>query len=123
MRNQPKYNFFKNTNYAISGLCEIVKNESSFKIELVIIAILSVCSLFLKLSVALHIILIVSLLLVLLTECLNSAIERCVDLTTTQIHPLAKAAKDAGSAAVFISICIAVISWGFVLFELIFGLA
>ncbi|CZE46383.1 diacylglycerol kinase [Campylobacter geochelonis] len=123
MRNQPKYNFFKNTNYAISGLCEIVKNESSFKIELVIIAILSVCSLFLKLSVALHIILIVSLLLVLLTECLNSAIERCVDLTTTQIHPLAKAAKDAGSAAVFISICITVISWGFVLFELIFGLA
>ena len=41
MRNQPKYNFFKNTSYALDGLIDIVKNEKSFKIELVLFAILT----------------------------------------------------------------------------------
>ena len=38
MRNQPKYNFLKNTKYALDGLYEIYGKESSFRIEIYIIA-------------------------------------------------------------------------------------
>ena len=40
MRNQPKYNFFKNTSYALKGLIDLIKTETSFKIELIITLIL-----------------------------------------------------------------------------------
>lgn len=40
MRNQPKYNFFKNTNYALEGLKDLIKTETSFKLELIIVLIL-----------------------------------------------------------------------------------
>ena len=40
MRNQPKYNFFKNTSYAVNGLKDLIKTETSFKIELIITIIL-----------------------------------------------------------------------------------
>ncbi len=36
MRNQPKYNFFKNTSYALKGIVDLLKTETSFKIELII---------------------------------------------------------------------------------------
>lgn len=119
MRNQPKYNFFKNTKYALDGLCEIYGKESSFRIEIYIIIPLIVVSFFLPTSLDSHIVLIVSLIFVLFAECVNSAIERCVDLCTRDIHPLAKAAKDAGSAAVFLSIVIAAIVWVLTLWTLL----
>lgn len=119
MRNQPKYNFFKNTNYAVDGLKDIIKNEKSFKIELVCIVLLAIFSLFLELSLALHLLLISSLFVILIVEAINSAIERCVDLVTKEYNELAKKAKDTGSAAVFLSISLASLIWIFVLGSLI----
>lgn len=119
MRNQPKYKFFKNARYAVDGLFEIYKNETSFKIEIFIILPLILVSLFLKISLFMHLILIISLLFILFAECINSAIERCVDLACSEIHPLAKSAKDAGSAGVFISITISVICWLFAIAEMV----
>jgi diacylglycerol kinase (ATP) len=52
-----------------------------------------------------------TLLLVLVVELLNSAIEACVDYISTKRHPLAKRAKDMGSAAVTASILIAALIW------------
>lgn len=112
---KPKYSFFNNARYAFEGLLTMIKEEKSFRIELFIILPLIIISLFLDLDPISHILLIVSLLLILLVECINSAIERCVDLNTLEYHPLAKGAKDCGSAAVCISITIASITWVMIL--------
>ena len=58
---------------------------------------------------------IASVLLVLIVELLNSAIEAAVDHTSTEHHALAKRAKDIGSAAVFLALMIVVVVWGLIL--------
>ncbi|WIV51395.1 diacylglycerol kinase [Marivivens sp. LCG002] len=55
-------------------------------------------------------------LLVLAAELMNTAIERTVDLVTEEQHPLAKRAKDAGSAAVAVTAVAAGIAWVVALF-------
>ena len=52
-----------------------------------------------------------AVLLVLIVELLNSAVEAAVDLVTQEKHTLAKRAKDAGSAAVFLSLCACGLAW------------
>ena len=59
---------------------------------------------------------IASILLVLIVELLNSALETAVDHTSMERHPLAKRAKDIASAAVLLSIVNALVVWGLVLF-------
>lgn len=111
MRNQPKYNFFKNTSYAIKGLKNILSTESSFRIELIIVLLALPLIYLIDTSITNKILLLSSLLLMLLTEAINSAIERVVDLVTLEHNTLAGQAKDAGSAAVFISITIVALTW------------
>ncbi len=57
-----------------------------------------------------------AVLLVLIVELFNSAIEAAVDHTSLERHALAKRAKDIGSAAVFVALGIVVSVWGLVLF-------
>ena len=52
-----------------------------------------------------------------LTEAINSAIERVVDLVTLEHHDMAGRAKDVGSAVVFLSILIFIITWGVIIFS------
>ena len=58
-----------------------------------------------------------SVLLVLVVELLNSAIEAVVDRIGTERHELSGRAKDQGSAAVFVALVIVVVTWGFMLFN------
>ncbi|MBE3606562.1 diacylglycerol kinase [Campylobacter sp. RM13119] len=102
MRNQPKYKFFKNWSYAIDGFKDIYANESSFRLELVVFTALGLSLFYWKFDLILNLAIIFSMTLVLVCECLNSAIERVVDLASPNIHPLAKCAKDAASSAVMI---------------------
>jgi diacylglycerol kinase (ATP) len=59
---------------------------------------------------------IASILLVLIVELLNSAVEAAVDRISLENHQLAKRAKDIGSAAVFVSLANVAVVWGLVLF-------
>lgn len=102
MRNQPQYKFFKNWGYALKGLKEIFKNESSFRLEIYIFSLAFISLFFWNFGAVLNMFLIFSMVLVLVCECINSAIERVVDIASPDIHPLAGAAKDAGSTAVMI---------------------
>jgi diacylglycerol kinase (ATP) len=56
-----------------------------------------------------------SVLLLLIVELLNSAIEAAVDHTSTEHNSLAKQAKDIGSAAVFLALTILATTWGLLL--------
>ena len=57
------------------------------------------------------------MLLVLITELLNSAIEAAVDRVGTDHHSLAGQAKDMGSAAVLLALALTLLTWGLILGE------
>jgi len=118
LRNQPKYNFLKNTTYALNGLVDIVKHETSFKIELILSIFLLPFILYIELSLVYKLLLFISLMGMLLAETINSAIERVVDLVTLEHHPMAGRAKDVGSTVVFLSIFVFVVIWGSILIKI-----
>lgn len=115
---KPKYRLFSNASYALSGLKSMWQREMAFRIEVVCIVPLLVFSLFLEIDVFLRILIDFSLMLILIMECVNSAMEASIDLITQEIHPLAKIAKDCASGAVLLSVVWAVIIWGYVLMDL-----
>ena len=117
MRNQPKYHFFKNTTYALNGLLDIIKHETSFKIELILAIFLVPFIIFIDLILVYKLIMFMTLIGVLLAETINSAIERAVDLVTLEHHPMAGRAKDVGSTVVFLSLGLFVITWGVILID------
>lgn len=76
-----------------------------------------IVALFLPISGYQKLMLIVVLLLILIVELINSAIEAVVDRVSLERHSLSKNAKDFGSAAVLLTLIIAVATWGVVLYE------
>ena len=119
MRNQPKYNFFKNTSYAIKGLIDLIKNENSFKIELIITLLLLPIIIFIDTTLTNKALMFVTLMGMILAETTNSAIERVVDLVTLEHHDMAGRAKDMGSTIVFLSIFIFVVTWAIILIDIL----
>ena len=117
MRNQPKYNFFKNTSYALKGLIDLIKTETSFKIDLIITLILLPVIFIIDATLTNKALLFISLMGMMLAEATNSAIERVVDLVTMEHHDMAGRAKDVGSAVVFLSIFIFVVTWTIILID------
>ena len=115
---KPKYHLLNNALYALEGILALLKNEMAFRLELCVIIPAIVFSFFLDVSFLEHLFLITVLILILITEALNSAIEACVDLITNEWHEKAKVAKDCASAAVFFSVCLALFIWGFILGKL-----
>jgi len=111
MNNKPKYTIFKNASYAWDGLIHAVKTETSFKIELAVAMIFFPLVYFLPLVLIYKLVLVVSYFIIMIAELLNSAIENVVDLVTTDIHPLAKSAKDIGATAVLFSVILHLICW------------
>ncbi len=119
MRRQPKYNFFKNSSYALKGLADIIKNETSFKIELALLLPIIVIIYLLDIGSIEKVLLFISYFFILIAEAVNSAIERVVDLVTLEHHEMAGRAKDVGSAIVFLSIIQAIFVWLYIIFTTI----
>ena len=117
MRNQPKYHLFKNTTYALNGLIDVIKYETSFKIELFLAVLLVPFIIYVDLSLVYKLIMFMTLMGVLLAETINSAIERVVDLVTLEHHPMAGRAKDVGSTIVFLSIGLFIVTWGLIIMD------
>lgn len=101
---------------ALAGLREAWQHEDAFRQEVLIAAVAIPVALFLDVSNIGKALLVGSILLVLVVELLNSAIEAAVDFSSLERHPLAKRAKDVASAAVMLSIVNAVAIWALVLF-------
>jgi diacylglycerol kinase (ATP) len=101
--------------YSLEGLAAAFRHEEAFRLELLLAAVLVPASFFFAVSGTARALMIASVLLVLIVELLNSAVEVIVDRISTDPHPLAKRAKDIGSAAVFLSLINAVAIWFLVL--------
>jgi len=109
--NKPKYSLFKNTTYALEGLVDITKNESSFKLQLLLFLVMGVVAWMLPINFGYASILFLSLFIPIMAEVTNSSIERVVDLVTSDYHILAKQAKDAGATLVFLSLVLTALIW------------
>ncbi len=111
MNNKPKYTLFKNASYALDGLVHAIKTETSFKLELFIALIVLPAIYFMPFELIYKLVLLMSYFMIMVAELLNSAIENVVDLVTTEIHSLAKAAKDLGSSAVLFTVILHIACW------------
>ena len=103
------------TRYSWQGLRAALRHEAAFRQELALALILAPLGLWLGSAGVERALLVGSLLLVLITELLNSAIEAAVDRQGTDIHDLSGRAKDLGSAAVFVALVNVPVIWGLVL--------
>jgi undecaprenol kinase len=88
--------------YSIQGLTYAYKYEQSMFIHAMFTLVAFILNIFLKVSSTEWLITLLCLGVVLSIELINTAIEAVVDLVTLEIHPLAKIAKDCGSAATFV---------------------
>ncbi len=102
--------------YSLQGLKAAYKHEAAFREEFWLILLLIPVAIYLADNGVKLALMLGSLLLVLIVEILNSAIEAVVDRVGSEHHELSGRAKDMGSAAVFIALFNVAIVWLCVLF-------
>ena len=101
--------------YSVAGLREASRCEDAFRQEALLAAVLVPLSFVLPVSGTGRALMIASVLLVLIVELVNSAIEAAVDRISLDRHHLSKRAKDIGSAAVLLALVNVALVWGCVL--------
>jgi len=102
--------------YSLQGMSSAIRHEEAFRQECLLAAVLVPAAFFLPVGATEKAIMVASVLLVLIVELLNSAIEAAVDRVSLENHRLAKRAKDIGSAAVFLSLVNVAVVWLLILF-------
>ncbi len=103
------------TLYSRDGLLAAWRHEAAFRQELLLVAPLLPLGLYLGNNGIERALLVGSLLLILIAELVNSAVEAVVDRVSSEHHDLSKRAKDLGSAAVMLSLLNAAVVWGLTL--------
>jgi diacylglycerol kinase (ATP) len=104
---------FKNS---LAGLSIAFKSEEAFRVEALLMAIALPAIYWVAESVMESLLLLIVTALILITELINSAVEATVDRVGMDYHELSKKAKDIGSAAVLISLLLAAVTWGVLIF-------
>ena len=102
------------TFFSLAGLRTAWQHEAAFREELILIVVLVPTSFWLGNNAIEYVLLIGSLMIVLIAELLNSALEAAVDRISAENHELSRRAKDMGSAAVFVALVLCGISWGII---------
>lgn len=97
--------------YSRQGLMLALRKETAFRLELALLPVLIPLGLWLGNTAVEYVLLFGSLLLILAMELINSALEALADRVSTDHHPLTGQAKDMGSAAVFLTLLIALLTW------------
>lgn len=97
--------------YSLDGLGAAFEHEDAFRLEVVLALALIPLALSMHVSVVAKALLIASVMLVLIAELFNSAIEAIMDRVSLESHVLTKRAKDFGSAAVMLALLNAAVVW------------
>jgi diacylglycerol kinase (ATP) len=103
------------TQWSLQGLRAAWLHESSFRLEVCLLAVLGPLGLWLGQTPIERVLLVGSCLLVLAVELLNSAIEAVIERFGAEYHVLSGRAKDMGSAAVFVAMLNVVLAWALIL--------
>ena len=104
------------TGYSLEGFKAAFRHEDAFRQEVLLTLVLIPLALYLGDDGVERALMVGSVLLVLIVELLNSAVEAAVDRISLDRHHLIKRAKDMGSAAVMIALLNAAATWAFMLF-------
>jgi diacylglycerol kinase (ATP) len=104
--------------YSLSGLLLAWRDEAAFRQEVILAIVLVPVAFMVPVDMTQRVLLVASVMLVLVVEMINSAIEATVDRVSLDIHPLAKRAKDMGSAAVLLALTNAILIWAIILWSL-----
>ncbi|GLS84835.1 MULTISPECIES: diacylglycerol kinase [Gammaproteobacteria] len=107
------------TDYSMKGLKAAWINEAAFRQEVVLTLIFTCVAFLLPVDHIERALLISSLLLVVIVELMNSAVEAVVDRISDEWHELSGRAKDIGSAAVFVALALALLVWASVIIEIL----
>ncbi len=102
--------------YSINGLRSAFRSEEAFRLEVLVLVVFSPLALWLGETAVERALLIGVLLLLMIIELLNTAIEAVVDRIGPEYHELSREAKDIGSAAVFVGMGLVAVVWVIVLF-------
>jgi diacylglycerol kinase (ATP) len=105
--------------YSIAGFKTAWKIEHAFRQELMLVVPATIIALLLPVAALEKLALIGVLILLLIVELVNSAIEAVVDRISLERHPLSKNAKDFGSAAVFLTLALAAATWAVIVLPLL----
>jgi diacylglycerol kinase (ATP) len=103
--------------FSAKGLATAWRNEVAFRQEILLVALLLPASFWVGQTGTQRALLILSALLILIVELINSAIELVVDRIGPEFHPLSGQAKDMGSAAVLLSLILAALVWGVIAWQ------
>jgi diacylglycerol kinase (ATP) len=101
--------------YSLSGLAAAWRDEAAFRQEVILAAVVIPWAIILAPNKLSLLLMIGSVLLVLVLELLNTAVEACINRIGPEIHPLSKKAKDTASAAVFIGLAHMLLVWSVIL--------
>lgn len=107
--------------YSWKGFKSTWKHEAAFRQEVILFTLMTPLAFWIGDTASERVILIAVLLIVLVVELLNSAVESVVDRIGEDYHKLSGRAKDQGSAAVFLSFFIAILVWGGFIISKIMG--
>ncbi|SAL64640.1 diacylglycerol kinase [Caballeronia choica] len=99
---------------SLSGIRVAIREESAFRQELTLAAILVPCGIAVPVAPVERAALLASVLLVLIVELLNSSVEAAIDRISLERHELSKRAKDFGSAAVMVALAVCVLTWALI---------
>ena len=96
---------------SLAGFRVAIREESAFRQELTLAAILIPCGVLVPVDPVSRVLLLGSVLLVLIVELLNSSVEAAIDRISLERHELSRRAKDLGSAAVMVALGICLMTW------------
>jgi diacylglycerol kinase (ATP) len=99
---------------SLAGFRVAIREESAFRQELTLAAILLPCGVLVPVEPVSRVLLLGSVLLVLIVELLNSSVEAAIDRISLERHELSRRAKDLGSAAVMVALGMCVMTWGLI---------
>lgn len=99
------------TGYSIDGFRAAYKFEAAFRQVLWLNLLLFIFIIFMPFTINIKMMLVFASFLSLIVELINTGIEASVDHTSTEQHPLAKIAKDVGSAAQFLALLLLFVLW------------
>ena len=100
--------------YSMAGLQAAWRHEAAFRQEVGLVVVMLPAAFWLGVNAGQRALLIGSLLVVVITELLNSAVEAAIDRFGGERHPLSGQAKDMGSAAVFVALLLVGVVWGLI---------
>lgn len=101
--------FLESLRYALEGIAYCIKTQRNMRIHFAFAIIVLIAGIILHISRLEFIIIVMVISMVFVCEIFNTAIEKAIDTTTQEYHPIAKIAKDVAASAVLVSAINAVI--------------